>query len=144
MSFSPVVVWLVLAFALAGLEMLSLSFYLLAISVGALSGAFAAWVGLAQNAQILCAALTALVATAALHRWKKKNAPKNKGYAMFDIDQRVQVLHWTSERRARVQYRGSQWDAELIPGARAGDMEYTIQEVNANTLQLNNIVSEKN
>lgn len=75
MAISPTTFWLILALILAGLEMLSGTFYLLAISVGMACGALAAWIGLSLPTQMIIAAIVGIIAVIALHRWRRARLP---------------------------------------------------------------------
>lgn len=143
MSISPVIFWLILALLLAGCEIISCTFYLLAIAIGALIGALAAWLGASIAVQCVLVALVSLTITVLLKLWKKKRLSSETIKPLFDIGQRVSIISWRGERLARVSYRGSQWDAELAPEAQSGQDEYLISEVKANTLILNSINTEK-
>ena len=143
MTFSPLTFWLIIALVLAGCEMLTGTFYLLAIAAGALLGALAAWLGAPIGVQIVVIAIISLIAARLIKSWKKTHQPKEKVYPMLDLGQRITELDWKSERLARVKYRGSFWDAELAPEAQSGKNEYVIIEIKANTLILNNIKPEK-
>ncbi len=46
----------------------------------------------------------------------------------------LRVDAWSPERRARVQYRGAEWDVELAPPAPATGGEFRIVEVRGNVL----------
>ena len=143
MSISPVTFWLIFALILAGGEIVSTTFYLLAIALGALIGALAAWLGASIGVQCALVALVSLAITVSLKIWKKKKLSTETIAPSFDIGQRVTIVTWKNERLARVSYRGSQWDAELAPEAQSGQDEYVISKVKANTLILNSINTEK-
>lgn len=143
MSISPVTFWLIFALILAGGEIVSTTFYLLAIALGALIGALAAWLGASIGVQCALVALVSLAITISLKIWKKKKLSTETIAPSFDIGQRVTIVTWKNERLARVSYRGSQWDAELAPEAQSGQDEYVISKVKANTLILNSINTEK-
>ncbi len=143
MSISPVTFWLIFALILAGGEIVSTTFYLLAIALGALIGALAAWLGASIGVQCALVALVSLAITVSLKIWKKKKLSTETIAPSFDIGQRVTIVTWKNERLARVSYRGSQWDAELAPEAQSGQDEYVINGVKANTLILNSINTEK-
>ena len=54
----------------------------------------------------------------------------------LDIGERVFVQEWSANRTARVQYRGSPWEARLAPGARGGLGEHLVSAVEGNWLVL--------
>lgn len=134
--------WLVAALLLAGLEMLSGTFYLLAIASGLACGALAAWLGGNLSIQITTAAIVGLLAVIGLHRWKKKHLPPAEANGSMEIGRRVSIAQWLDERHARVNYRGTQWDGELAEGAKAGQTHYYIVAVEGTTLILHHQQAE--
>jgi membrane protein implicated in regulation of membrane protease activity len=114
--------WLVLAGILAILEIFSGTFYLLMIAVGALAGAMLAWFGFGNTAQILIAAVVALIATYILRNSKygkiqKRGEAARDPNVNLDIGQILKIDDWKQEAGdqyiARVTYRGALWDVEL-------------------------------
>lgn len=68
MSISPATLWLTLALVLAGLEMFSGTFYLLALAIGLASGALAAWINLPFPVQTSIVAIVSVIAAILLRR----------------------------------------------------------------------------
>lgn len=138
MSFatSPGFVWLAGAVVLVIMEVLSGTFYLLAMAVGFAAGAVAFWLGASLPAQIMVAAITALFAAIALRFWKKTHVDSIPTDLGADFGQPVTVLDWKSENTVRVQYRGTQWNAVLAPGAQSGLGTYVIHSINGSELVL--------
>lgn len=136
MQLSNATYWLILALVLAGLEMVTGTFYLLAIAMGVFAGAVAAWAGLAVPAQILIASVAGVFAVGILHYWRKSRLPPPENNGALEIGQRVQVLDWKDAQHARVQYRGTQWDGELASDALAEQKNYFIVAVRGSTLIL--------
>jgi membrane protein implicated in regulation of membrane protease activity len=128
--------WLLAALLLAGLEMLTGTFYLLAVAIGLASAALAAWLGFSFTVQALSAGLIGLVAVAALRRWQSQhNSPPAE--ISSDIGQHVEIVEWQDARRARVRYRGTLWDAELAADTETGLNDYLIIATRGNSLILN-------
>jgi membrane protein implicated in regulation of membrane protease activity len=134
--------WLVAALLLAGLEMLSGTFYLLAIASGLACGGLAAWLGADPSIQMICAALVSLAAVVLLHHWKKRHLPKPEANGSLEIGRRVSIDQWLDERHARVNYRGTQWDGELAEGAQSGQNHYFIVALRGTTLILHHQQAE--
>ncbi|MBE9610335.1 NfeD family protein [Chitinilyticum piscinae] len=107
--------WLVTALVLAGLEMATGTFYLLALSVGILPGALVAWLGGDLALQLIVAAIGCLVSLGVIRHWKSRLIPLQT-QRDDDRGQRVQVESWIDATHARIHYRGTQWDAELATG----------------------------
>ena len=85
-------VWWALAAIVVGAELMTGTFYLLAVGVAFVAGGLAAWLG-----------------------------------ASLDLGQSVRVLEWKDDGSARVNYRGTQWDAELsAPGVARAETMYIV------------------
>ena len=101
--------WFLLALLLLGLEMATATFYLLVVSVAMALAGIAAMLGAAMAWQLLLGALTVILGTVFLRRWKKSQPPEDTSP---DIGQQVKILIWHENGSARVMYRGAEWDAE--------------------------------
>ena len=117
------VYWFILAAVLLGLEMTSGTFYLLVLAIAMALGGVAAMLGFGLTMQLVLVALVALAGTIILRRWKGPASAISDSQSL-DIGQPVRVVHWSEQGRARVQYRGTEWDAELDPphGSHEGDL----------------------
>lgn len=103
--------WWIVAAALIAAELLTGTFYLLAVGVAVACGGIAAWLGWSAPNQWLTAGILGIVGVALLEWWKRGRAtPRQPG---LDVGQMVHVQSWGPGRTARVSYRGSTWDAEL-------------------------------
>jgi len=111
-------IWWVLAAALVGLELVTGTFYLLAVGVAFALGGIAAWLGASPPAQLLIGGVFAVAGTIAAHQWRKRHAAPTPQPGL-DVGQEVQVLAWHDNGTARVNYRGTQWDAEIAAPAAA-------------------------
>ena len=112
----PYLVWLVAGFVLVIVELVSGTFYLLVIGVGAFAGSLVAWMGGGYFAQTLSASAVALAGTWAVHRWHgAPRRPESLEDNLLDLGQPVVLEAWVDEGRtiARVKYRGSTWDARM-------------------------------
>ncbi|TFW18774.1 NfeD family protein [Massilia arenosa] len=134
------ITWSVIALVAVVLELFTGTFYLLMLAVGLAAGALAALGGLSTVVQALIAAVVAAVATELLRRKRgtatRIDASVNPDVNL-DIGQQVNVDTWNGTR-ARVLYRGAQWDAELAPGAEARPGAYRIMQVLGSRLILSN------
>jgi membrane protein implicated in regulation of membrane protease activity len=104
--------WWIGAAALIGAELLTGTFYLLAIGVAVALGGVAAWLGADLRVQFAVAGVLGVALTIAAHRWRLARASPPQQPAL-DIGQAVHVQTWNPDGTARVAYRGSTWDAEL-------------------------------
>jgi membrane protein implicated in regulation of membrane protease activity len=105
-------VWWILAAVLIGAELLTGTFYLLAVGIAFAIGGVAAWLGASVPMQLLTAGVLSVVGTMVAHRWRRARGepPQQQG---LDIGQSVQVEAWHPDGTARVVYRGTRWDGVL-------------------------------
>jgi membrane protein implicated in regulation of membrane protease activity len=104
--------WWIAAAVLAGAELLTNTFYLLAIGLAVAFGGVAAWFGASTEVQWAVAAVLGLAFTFVAHRWRTTRLQPAPQPAA-DIGKSVHVRHWNPDGSARVDYRGTQWTAEL-------------------------------
>jgi membrane protein implicated in regulation of membrane protease activity len=107
--------WCLIVAALAGLELLTGSFYLLMLALGAAAAALLASFSAALSLQILASAVLGVAAVGLLYWWRT-NAPlspvqQNKDVHL-DLGACVIVTHWNADLSTKVRYRGVQWDAD--------------------------------
>ena len=104
--------WWIAAAVLIGVELVTGTFYLLAVGIAVALGGVAAWLGAAEPMQWAIAAVLGVVLTIIAHRWRlARGLPPAQ--APFDVGQSVRVQSWNPDGTARVQHRGAQWTAEL-------------------------------
>lgn len=106
--------WWLVAVVLVIAEILSGTFYLLAIAFGLAAAGLAAFFGVGWVGQATVAVLLCLASVAGIFRWKQQGtkSPEQANLA-YDIGQNVRVVQWLDDCHARVSYRGAEWDAEL-------------------------------
>jgi membrane protein implicated in regulation of membrane protease activity len=105
--------WWLAGLLLVIAEMLTGTFYLLAIACGLAAAGLAAYLGLATSGQFVVAALFCSASVLAIHFWKKKQISFTQDNFAYDIGQTVHIASWKDARHARVSYRGAEWDAKL-------------------------------
>jgi membrane protein implicated in regulation of membrane protease activity len=140
MDMTPATIWWVLAGVAVAVELATGTFYLLMLALGMAAGALAAHMGLGVPLQIVIAAIVGGGATTLWRLRRKQDGPvapaaQNRDVNL-DVGERVQVSQWTPEQTTRVQYRGSQWEARLAPGAHAQSGEHVVSAVEGNWLVL--------
>jgi membrane protein implicated in regulation of membrane protease activity len=119
-------------------ELLTGTFYLLMIALGFVAGALAYLFGASTEVQLALAAVVALAAVIVLRRSRfgrlaqRRDASVNPDVNL-DIGMTLTVDAW-EDRRARAQYRGAEWDVELVPGEREDAHLYEIAAVRGNCL----------
>ena len=129
--------WSVAGIALIIAELITGTFYLLVIGIAALAGGAVAFYGFSFWVQAEVAAVVAIAGVIVVTRYRKvQKASPSVG---LDVGQSVVLDSWISEkdRLARVRYRNTLWDAELLDaqGAEAGRVLY-IRRVDGNTLHV--------
>lgn len=118
-------IWWVLAAILVGAELMTGTFYLLAVGVAFAVGGITALIGAAIPVQLVIAGVLSVIGALLAHHWRKgREPPPSVG---LDVGQPVTVLGWKDDGRARVAYRGTQWDAELAaPSAPRAETMYIV------------------
>ena len=105
-------IWWILAAVLIGAEMLTGTFYLLAVGIAFALGGVVAWVGASLPMQLLTAGVLSVVGTVIANRWRRARGdpPPSPGS--------TSARACTSNRgkptaSARVVYRGTKWNGVL-------------------------------
>jgi membrane protein implicated in regulation of membrane protease activity len=130
--------WWVGAGVLIVAELMTGTFYLLMIALGFLAGALAYELGVSLDFQFVIAALVGLIAVTVLRRSRFGRRRRNTDASTdpgvnLDIGESLNVPGWEG-RRARVMYRGAQWDVELAPGEPEDARLYEIKAVRGRCL----------
>ncbi|MEP7182400.1 MAG: NfeD family protein [Betaproteobacteria bacterium] len=119
-------IWWIAAAVLIGAELVTGTFYLLAVGVAVALGGVAAWFDASVAVQFGVAGVIGVVLTIAAHRWRLARATPPQQPSL-DVGQAVHVESWNGDGTARVAYRGSTWDAELAaPGAPRAETLYIV------------------
>jgi membrane protein implicated in regulation of membrane protease activity len=133
--------WWVLAGVLVALELLTGTFYLLMLSLGAVAAALVAMAGHGLNTQLVAAALVGGLGAVLLGQWRKRQTttPQEAQDQHLDLGATVQVDAWDAQGTAQVKHRGAAWTAVLAPGQTADPGVYRIQAMAGNRLVLERI-----
>lgn len=112
--------WIIAGFVLVIIELVTGTFYLVVIGVGAFAGAAVAWAGGGYFAQAVGACAVALVGTWFVRRWHRVHQKQGARDNLLDLGQPVVLEAWVDAATglARVRYRGASWDARLADGLR--------------------------
>ena len=128
-------IWWIVAALLIGAELLTGTFYLLAIGIAAALGGVAALLGASEPMQFTVAGVLGVILTILAHRWRLAHAAPPP-QPPLDVGQAVRVQRWNPDGTARVAYRGSDWDAELAAPDTARAETMYIVATRANVLVL--------
>ena len=112
--------WLIVGFVLVIAELMTGTFYLLVLGLGAFVGAIVAWFGGNVLVQAFVGSAVALAGAWFVHHWHAAQRNVDTGVPNFlDRGQAVILEGWTNEPAgfARVRYRGTSWDARLAEPA---------------------------
>ena len=127
--------WMVLAFGLLIVELLTGTFYLLVIALAIAAGGLTNLAGAPFEVQLVVAAAIGLVGSLWLRRSRFGRLGDDPGTLQsFDIGQVVRIDSWGAGNTARAQYRGAEWDVVLAPGEAAAAGEFVIRSVQGSRL----------
>lgn len=134
--------WWIVAGFFVSLELLTGSFYLLMLAVGAASGAAVAMLGGDQATQMVTAAL---VGGGSVCLWHRKLLRRgmlpvddytSTGLGSLDVGEEVNVSTWHPDGTARVHYRGSDWMARYHGAHVPASGRHRIRAIESNYLVL--------
>jgi membrane protein implicated in regulation of membrane protease activity len=128
-------IWWIAAAILIGAELLTGTFYLLAIGIAAALGGVAALLGASEPLQFAVAGVLGVILTIIAHRWRLARATP-PAQPSLDFGQAVHIRTWNPNGTARVSYRGADWDAELVAAETPRAETMYIVATRANTLVL--------
>lgn len=128
--------WILTAIALVIVELLTGTFYLLVLGVAATGGAALSYLGLPLWAQAGFATLVAILGVVFVQRYRTRLKTSGSINAI-DVGHRVTLESWINESEglARVQYRGTLWDAKIL-GERGTGSTFYIRGVDGSTLHI--------
>lgn len=130
--------WWLLTGALVAVELLTGTFYLLMLGVGASCGAIAAHLGAGLSTQLVVAALVGGGAVVFWHLRQGRNPDElpaqSNPNVNLDIGELVQVPLWKEDGTADVHYRGAHWTAIHRSGITPATGEHRVAEVVGNRL----------
>ena len=110
-------IWVIAGFVLIIAELLTGTFYLLVIGLGAFAGALAAWLGVNELWQAVVGGAVAIAGAYGVHHYQGAHRKTTGEQSNFlDRGQAVVLEGWANEGAhiARVKYRGTLWDAKLV------------------------------
>lgn len=130
--------WWLLAGGLVVLELLTGTFYLLMLAIGAAAGAVAAHLGAGPTSQVVVAAIVGLAAVLGGYFARKRRpgdpSPRSLRSVNLDVGEIVHIEQWHPDGTASVKYRGAQWGVMLRPGQAPMPGNYRVAELVGNRL----------
>lgn len=114
------VLWIIAGLVLVIAELVTGTFYLLVLGVGAFAAATVAWAGGNALLQVGAFGIVAIGGVLLVHHWHEAHRKADEGGSNFlDRGQPVVLEGWANESAglARVKYRGTSWDARVAGSA---------------------------
>jgi membrane protein implicated in regulation of membrane protease activity len=125
--------WWLLAGALVALELVSGTFYLLMLALGAAAAALAAHLGVSLVTQLVAASVVGLGSVAVWYQIKKRRPGDPSARAQrsvnLDVGEIIQVDEWLPDGTAQVRYRGASWSVIQRPGNAPVPGSYRVAEL---------------
>ena len=113
-------VWWIAAGLLVAAELLTGTFYLLMLAIGAAAGALAAHAGLSLSAQLVAGGVTGGVAVLISYLVRRRRpgdpSPRADRSVNLDVGETVQIDAWGADGTAQIRYRGAPWTVMHRPG----------------------------
>jgi membrane protein implicated in regulation of membrane protease activity len=135
--------WWLLVGALVAMELLSGTFYLLMLALGAAAAAIAAHLGVPLVAQMIVASVAGLVSVALWYQLKKRRPGDPSARAQrsvnLDVGEIIQVDTWLSDGSAQVKYRGTLWRVIQRPGSAPAPGAYRVAELVGSSLLVDKV-----
>ncbi|MEO7761778.1 MAG: NfeD family protein [Casimicrobiaceae bacterium] len=132
---SDYVIWWIMAAILVGVELATGTFFLLALGAAFAIGGLAAYAGLEAWVQLAVASAISIVGVLVAQRWRQRTTQPAQMPGL-DVGQSVRVIEWRDDGTARVNYRGSYWDAELAHADTPRAETMMIQDMRGSVLVL--------
>lgn len=129
--------WWILAAVLVGAELVTGTFYLLAVGIAFVAGGIVAFMGVSMPMQLLIAGILAVIGAMLAHHWRRRRGEPTP-QAGLDIGKTVHVEAWRADGTARVVYRGTHWDGVLASHDTPRQSTMYIVDTRGSTLVLGN------
>ena len=138
---SDATMWFVLTGVLMALELMTGSFYLLMLGLGASAAALTGMAGHGLNAQLVVAAAVGCLGVVLLGQWRKRQAitPQDAQDQHLDLGSTVLVEVWDAQGTTQVKHRGAVWGAVHVTHQAPAPGAHRIQAMVGNRLLLERI-----
>ena len=135
--------WWLLVGLLVIAELLTGTFYLLMLALGAIAGALCAHFGMSTSSQIVAAALLGSGAVLVCYLLRKRSprrqpASSNRDVNL-DVGETVVIEQWNTDGTAQVRYRGATWTVMGRQGALSTPGTHRVAEVIGNRLLVDKV-----
>ena len=135
--------WWLLTGAAVAVELLTGTFYLLMLAIGAGCAAITAHLGMGVTAQLVVAAVVGGGAVSAWHLKKSNSSQELRAEinpnVNLDIGETVNVMNWNPDGTADVHYRGARWTAIHRAGVIPGVGQHRVAEMVGNRLLVDKV-----
>jgi len=135
--------WWIITATLVLLELLTGSFYLLMLALGAALGALSAHAGLLPMTQWLLAALCSSAFVFCCYLLRKRLGGSNRAVGNrdvnLDIGETLMITAWEPDGSARVRYRGAPWTVMPRSGQTPSPGMHRVAEIVGNRLLVEKI-----
>lgn len=136
---SDTTIWWLVTGGLVAAELMTGTFYLLMMAVGATAAALAGHMGMGLTVQLVTAAL---VGGSAAVLWRQRSLRREAllpAALHLDIGETVEVSAWDAQGTARVKHRGANWTAVCASGHVPSLGTHRIQAIQGSRLVLEKI-----
>ena len=136
---SDTTIWWLVTGGLVAAELMTGTFYLLMLAMGATAAALAGHLGMGLSVQLVTAAL---VGGSAAVLWRQRNLRRDAQLPTplhLDIGEAVEVSAWDAHGTAQVKHRGANWTAVCASGHAPSPGAHRIQAIQGNRLVLEKI-----
>ena len=141
-SMNESTIWWLIAGSLVGIELMTGTFYLLMLAIGASAGSIAAHAQLSFTSQLIAGSAIgglAVILWRIYSLQKLESHPEQVSGQHLDVGETVEVHEWLSNGTAQVKYRGANWTAICAEGISQDIGVYQIQDIQGNTLVLHKV-----
>jgi membrane protein implicated in regulation of membrane protease activity len=136
-------IWWIIVGTLVCIDLMTGTFYLLMLAIGASAAAIAAHAQYSFTTQVITGSVVGGLAVIfwRIYALKKlKTHPEQVAAQHLDVGETVEVHEWLSNGTAQVKHRGAFWTAICAEGSSQGLGFYQIQDIQGNTLVLHKIL----
>lgn len=132
-------VWWLITGALVAAELMTGTFYLLMLAIGAVAAALAAHMGTGLTPQLVTAAVVGGLAVVLWRQKSLRHEAQVPTELHLDIGETVQVDAWDAQGTAQVKHRGANWTAICPLGHTPSPGTHRIQAIQGSRLVLEKI-----